>query len=71
MSASSSTAAVAPTFVLRFTDLFDRGRGFAFPCDAQGHVDMENLSERGLTNYLFARALVGKQLSLPTVVPAS
>ena len=70
MQAPSATATVLPAFVLRFTDLFDRGRGFAFPCDAQGHVDMESLSDRALNNYLFARALVGKHLSLPAVMPA-
>jgi len=71
MNSPSAPAAVAPAFVLRFTDLFDSGRGFAFPCDAQGRVDMEKLSDRGLTNYLFARAVVGMQLSLPTVMPAT
>ena len=56
-------------YELRYTDLFDPGRGLAFPCDARGHVDMEGLSGRELLNYLFARALVGKQLSVPTVWP--
>jgi hypothetical protein len=56
-------------YELRYTDLFDRGRGFAFPCDAEGRVDMEELSDRALVNYLFARALVGRQLSRPMVLP--
>ena len=75
MSSGSATASVAASAVgearyeLRFTDLFDPGRGFAFPCDARGRVDMERLSGRELLNYLFARALVGKQMSAPTVRP--
>jgi hypothetical protein len=56
-------------YELRYTDLLDPGRGLAFSCDVRGHVDMEGLSDRELLNYLFARALVGKQLSLPTIRP--
>ncbi len=32
----------------RFRSLFDEGRALAFPCDAQGHVDMDTLSPRAL-----------------------
>lgn len=54
-------------FQLRFRSLFGQGPGFAFPCDAEGHVDLEHLSERAQQNYLRARALVGHELGLPTV----
>jgi hypothetical protein len=54
-------------YELRFTGLFDRGRGYAFSCDALGHVDIDALSDRGRTNYFFARAVVGSELSAPTV----
>jgi len=54
-------------YELRFTGLFNRGRGYAFPCDAQGHVDIDELSARGRVNYLFARAVVGTELSAPIV----
>jgi hypothetical protein len=54
-------------FQLCFRSLFHSGRGFAFPCDAQGHVDLDRLSERVRTNYLFARAMVGRELSVPDV----
>jgi hypothetical protein len=54
-------------YELRFTSLSDRGRGYTFPCDAQGHVDIDALSERGRASYLFARAVVGSVLSVPTV----
>lgn len=53
---------------LRFQSLFGTGRrGYSFPCDAQGHVDLDTLSERTRTNYFYARAVVGRELSVPTV----
>lgn len=54
-------------FQLCFRSLFNRGRGFAFPCDGQGRVDVDRLSERARNNYFFARAMVGRELS-PAVV---
>jgi hypothetical protein len=66
---SSAVAAEEVRYELRFTGLFNRGRGYAFPCDAQGHVDIDELTDRGRTNYLFARAVVGTELSAPLVLP--
>jgi hypothetical protein len=66
---SSTAAARAACYELRFTGLFNRGRGYTFPCDAEGHVDIDQLTERARANYLFARALVGSELSPPTVAP--
>lgn len=54
-------------FQLCFRSLFDSGRGYAFPCDPRGQVDMDRMSERARNNYLFARAMVGRELSLPAV----
>ncbi|MEF7612773.1 hypothetical protein V4F39_02545 [Aquincola sp. MAHUQ-54] len=49
----------------------DEGRGYAFPCDEVGHVDMDTLSPQALDNYFYARAVVGRELSFPVVeVPA-
>lgn len=62
-----AATATATTFQLCFRSLFHSGRGFAFPCDAQGQVDMDRMSERARTNYLFARAMVGRDLSVPAV----
>jgi hypothetical protein len=59
----------AVDFELRFASLFDQGRGYAFPCDAQGHVDMDTLSARALTNYLCARTLIGRDFAAPRVQP--
>jgi hypothetical protein len=55
------------TFVLRFQSLFDTGRAYAFPCNAVGHVDMDALSERARNNYLYARTVVGRDVSTPRV----
>jgi hypothetical protein len=54
-------------YVLRFQSLFNEGRGYAFPCDAQGHVDIDALSDRLRVNYLFARTLIGRDFSMPAV----
>ena len=59
--------ALLTEFELRFQSLFDRGRGYAFPCDRGGHVDLDRLSERARNNYLYARAMVGRELETPAV----
>lgn len=55
------------TFELRFDDLYVTGRGFSFPCDSQGRVDLDALSEHARENYLYARALVGRATALPVI----
>lgn len=55
---------------LRFRSLFDPGRAYAFPCDASGHVDMDALSEKARENYLFARTVIGGDVSVPAVIVA-
>ena len=57
-------------FQLRFQSLFDPGRGFAFPCDENGQVDLDALSDRARNNYLYARAMVGREVATPAVCPA-
>ncbi|MDE1948459.1 MAG: hypothetical protein KGL43_27225 [Burkholderiales bacterium] len=56
-------------YELRFQSFFDPGRALAFPCDAAGHVDLDGLGERTLQKYLYARAVVGAEFSLPSVRP--
>jgi hypothetical protein len=55
-------------FVLRFPSLFSDGRGFAFPCDAHGEVDLAALTPRARANYLAARGAVGRDFGTPAVV---
>jgi hypothetical protein len=59
-----------PQFELRFQSLFDSGRGYAFPCDPTGQVDLDGLSERARINYLYARAMVGRELAVPALRPS-
>lgn len=61
--------ATKPQFELRFQSLFDSGRGYAFPCDPSGQVDLDSLSDRARNNYLYARAMVGRELSVPALRP--
>ncbi|SEK34024.1 hypothetical protein SAMN05216359_101485 [Roseateles sp. YR242] len=55
------------SYLLRFESLFHSGRGLSFPCDAQGHVALDQLSEQARENYLFARAVVGHEYATPMV----
>ncbi|VTU36293.1 hypothetical protein H4CHR_03877 [Variovorax sp. PBS-H4] len=55
---------------LRFDALFAGRRGFVFPCTAEGHVNMDALNERTLNNYLFARAMMGREVTWPSVYPS-
>jgi len=57
----------ATAYELRFRSLFDEGRGYAFPCDAHGNVDMDSLNERVLNNYLYARSVIGREFFTPAV----
>jgi hypothetical protein len=57
-------------FELLFRSLFDSGRGYAFPCDQRGAVDLDHLSDRARNSYLYARAMVGRELEVPAVRPA-
>lgn len=68
-SSLQSSVSVVPNrhYELRFQSLFQEGRAYAFPCDAEGHVDLDALSERARDNYLYARAVVGREVATPLV----
>jgi hypothetical protein len=57
------------SYEIRFQSLFDQGRALCFPCDEQGQVAMDSLSQRALQNYLYARAVVGREYAYPRVQP--
>lgn len=57
-------------YELRFQSLFHQGRAMAFPCDAQGHVDLDALSDAARENYFYARTVVGREYAMPAVTPA-
>jgi len=54
-------------FQLCFRSLFDSAKAYAFPCDPKGQVVLDHLSDRARINYLFARAMVGRELAAPAV----
>jgi len=58
---------VSASYELRYVSLFNQGRALSFPCDDQGHVDMDRLNDRARENYLYARAVVGKEFASPAV----
>jgi hypothetical protein len=66
--AHSLSPAMRSPYELRFESLFNPGRGLAFPCDAGGRVEMDALSDAALRNYLYARAVVGREFATPAVV---
>ena len=56
---------------LRFLCLTRGHPAFSFPCDASGRVELDHLSDRVRNDYLYARAMVGRDLAAPRVEPAS
>lgn len=62
------SALTTPRFQIRFESLFNAGRALIFPCDAQGHVALDELSDSARHNYLYARAVVGREFAAPTVL---
>jgi hypothetical protein len=57
-------------FQLCFRPIFQSGRNFVFPCDRQGNVDLDGMSETTRNNYLFARAMIGRDLAAPAIEAA-
>jgi hypothetical protein len=68
MNASPASATFPGGYELRFPSLFSPGRAYAFPCDPAGHVDMDGLSDRSRQTYLYARTVIGCEVSRPVVV---
>ena len=56
-----------PTYELHFESLRTAARALAFPCDAEGRVPMDTLSERARSNYLYARAVTGCEFAWPVI----
>ena len=65
MNASSVGFDGGVRFELRFHSLSNAARVYSFPCDATGRVDMDTLSARERDCYLYARAVVGGEFSMP------
>ena len=63
MNASTESAG----YELRFQHLFNEGRAFSFPCDEEGHVDIDSLGRTARLNYFYARTVIGREFSMPAV----
>lgn len=66
--ATRSTPLDGGGYELRFMSLFREGRGLSFPCGPSGEVCLDELSDRARANYFYARAVVGREFSVPAVV---
>jgi hypothetical protein len=64
------TASLRTRYQIRFQSLKDEKLALEFPCDAEGRVELDELSDRARNSYLFARAVVGCEFGRPAVVPA-
>ena len=71
MNTATMPFGAAASFELRFRSLFNEGRALVFPCDAAGRVDMDRLTDRARTNYLYARTVVGREFATPAVQPSA
>ena len=58
----------AHRFQIRFPSVPLHERPMAFPCDAEGNVDMDRLSEVTRSDYFFARIMIRRQSAKPEVV---
>jgi hypothetical protein len=63
--AVSSSAAC---YQIRFEPLRAAMRARVFSCDAHGRVEIDALGESARIDYLFARALVGREFATPALV---
>ena len=54
-------------FEIRYQSLFSEGRALSFPCDEHGRVHLDALSDRARENYLYARAVVGREYAFPAI----
>lgn len=57
----------ANSFRLCFRSVLDQGQGYSFPCDLHGRVDLDALTEIARIDYLYARAMVGRELFAPAI----
>ncbi|HEX6705977.1 MAG TPA: hypothetical protein VF169_14530 [Albitalea sp.] len=65
---SQSTCRSSTGYEIRYQPLSGRGPELAFPCDARGQVPLDALSDRARNNYLYARAVVGREYAAPAVL---
>ena len=62
-----SAAESLARYELRFQSLFHSGRALTFPCDRQGEVHWEAMTDGARANFLRARDNVGREFASPAV----
>jgi hypothetical protein len=60
-------AQAQPTHLLHFEPLTAGDAGLDVPCDPQGRVGLDALTDRLRNDYFFARTLIGRLFAAPTV----
>ncbi|KAB2869925.1 MAG: hypothetical protein IT503_08145 [Burkholderiaceae bacterium] len=65
--AQTASLPFKPEFEVHFRSLLRRGIELIFPCDREGRVNLDALSDRARVDYLFARAMVGREYAGPAV----
>jgi hypothetical protein len=58
-------------YELCFERLSSHARTYVFACDCEGRVDLDGMSDRARNNYLFARSVIGRDVTRPRVQAAS
>ncbi len=67
------TAALLPAaeslarYELRFQSLFHAGRALAFPCDREGEVQWDAMTDGARANFLRAQRSVGREYASPAI----
>ena len=54
-------------YELRFQSLFHSGRALAFPCDPQGEVHWDTMTEGARASFLRAQGSVGREWASPAI----
>lgn len=54
-------------YELRFQSLYHTGRALAFPCDREGEVHWDSMTDGARANFLRAQCSVGREYGSPAV----
>lgn len=57
----------APEYRICFLPVSESDRSVAFPCDSNGQVNLDFLKPREKNNYLFARAMRGRNYAAEAI----
>ena len=64
----TAASSSAHRFQIRFPSGPLHTRPMAFPCDAEGNVDLDRLSDATRSDYFFARIIIRRQSGKPEVL---